>query len=195
MAGFDYNERLEFLGDSVLSILVSEHLYLNFKDLPEGELTKIRALVVCEQSLCLCAREINLGSYLQLGKGEQKNNGRSRPSILADAFEALIAAVYLDGGIDSVKNAVMPILLPMIQKAVSKKLHSDYKTALQEIVQKNKEEVLEYVLAQEKGPDHSKVFVVQLYLNSNVIATGEGKSKKEAEQEAAKSALRLMGEL
>lgn len=191
----EYNERLEFLGDSVLSLMVSEYLYTNYCGLPEGDLTKIRAGVVCEQSLFQFAKEINLGNCLLLGKGEENTNGRERMSVLADAFEALIAAVYLDGGLKATKSVFMPVLKGAIMQAASGKLNKDYKTIFQEIVQKNKEEEISYVLVDEQGPDHDKRFFVEIHLNSNVIGKGEGHSKKEAEQMAAKQVLELMGEL
>ena len=185
------NERLEFLGDSVLGIITAEHFYLNFKDLPEGELTKLRAATVCENSLSSFARQLGLGEYLLLGKGEMCTGGSDRPSILADAFEALIAAIYLDGGIEEAKKFV----LKYVDKAVEEhRGFKDYKTVLQEVIQKNPGEVIEYVLVKESGPDHNKRFEVEVHLNSNVIGKGVGTSKKKAEQLAAKEALELMGE-
>lgn len=189
------NERLEFLGDSVLSIFVSDFLYKHYYSLPEGELTKIRSAIVCEKSLYERAKLIGLGKYLLLGKGEESTNGRERMSILADAFEALMGAVYLDGGIDAVFKTFTPVFEDQIKEAAAGKSFKDYKTMLQEIVQKNKEEVLSYVLKSESGPDHLKVFEVDVHLNNNVFATGKGRSKKEAEQEAARLALVLMGEI
>ena len=184
------NERLEFLGDSVLGIITAEHFYLNFKDLPEGELTKLRAATVCENSLSSFARQLGLGEYLLLGKGEMCTGGSDRPSILADAFEALIAAIYLDGGIEEAKKFV----LKYVDKAVEEhRGFKDYKTVLQEVIQKNPGEVIEYVLVKESGPDHNKRFEVEVHLNSNVICKGVGTSKKKAEQLAAKEALELMG--
>lgn len=184
------NERLEFLGDSVLGIITAEHFYLNFKDLPEGELTKLRAATVCENSLSSFARQLGLGEYLLLGKGEMCTGGSDRPSILADAFEALIAAIYLDGGIEEAKKFV----LKYVDKAVEEhRGFKDYKTVLQEVIQKNPGEVIEYVLVKESGPDHNKRFDVEVHLNSNVIGKGVGTSKKKAEQLAAKEALELMG--
>lgn len=187
------NERLEFLGDSVLGVIVSNYIYHHFPDLPEGELTKLRASLVCEQSLFQFAGEISLGNHLFLGKGEELTGGRARPSILSDAFEALLAAMFLDGGTEPVKKLVLRFILPELehQKPVA---FQDYKTTLQEIIQKNPEELLEYVLASESGPDHDKRFVVEVHLNSNVIGRGEGRSKKQAEQEAAREALALMGQ-
>ena len=184
------NERLEFLGDSVLGIITAEHFYLNFKDLPEGELTKLRAATVCENSLSSFARQLGLGEYLLLGKGEMCTGGSDRPSILADAFEALIAAIYLDGGIEEAKKFV----LKYVDKAVEEhRGFKDYKTVLQEVIQKNPGEVIEYVLVKESGPDHNKRFEVEVHLNSNVIGKGVGTRKKKAEQLAAKEALELMG--
>ena len=184
------NERLEFLGDSVLSIIVSEHLYNKFPNMPEGELTRMRASLVCEKSLCEFSRELGIGNYLKLGKGEDKNGGRERDSILADAFEAVLAAVYLDGGMEEAKKFVLRFIKNAI---ITKPKFHDYKTALQEIIQKNHDEHISYVLVGESGPDHDKCFEVEVHLNSNVIGQGKGRSKKIAEQEAAKSALSLMG--
>lgn len=186
------NERLEFLGDSVLSLVVSQYLFEHYKHLPEGELTKIRASLVCERALHAFAQQIDLGDYLLLGKGEEHTGGRERPSILADAFEAVIAAIYLDGGLDAARKHILSFL-PVngdIREAVS---FDDYKTILQEVIQQNPEEKVEYVLVGQSGPDHDKAFVVQVLLNSNVIGTGKGRSKKQAEQLAAKEALELMG--
>lgn len=186
------NERLEFLGDSVLSIVVSEYLYKNLSDVAEGELTKLRASLVCEKSLHLFAQQINLGEYLLLGKGEENTGGRERPSILADAFEAVIAAIYLDGGSEPASRHILRFI-PEDIRNWKKPVFNDFKTMLQEIVQKNPEEKVEYILVGEEGPDHNKRFVVEVCLNSNVIGKGKGKSKKEAEQMAAKEALELMG--
>lgn len=186
------NERLEFLGDSVLSIVVSQYLFEHFRHLPEGELTKIRASLVCEKSLYVFAQQINLGHYIFLGKGEENTGGRERPSILADAFEAVIAAIFLDGGFEPVTKYILGFMPEDVQHQ-KEAAFSDFKTILQEIVQKNPEEKVEYVLAGEEGPDHNKSFVVEVYLNSNVIGKGKGRSKKEAEQMAAKEALELMG--
>lgn len=186
------NERLEFLGDSVLSLVVAEHLFENYKHLPEGELTKLRASLVCEKSLHIFARQIDLGSMLLLGKGEEHTGGRERASILADAFEAVIAAVYLDGGFEAAKRHVLQFIPAQLDTHANVSLQ-DYKTILQEIIQKNKEEKIEYVMMLESGPDHDKRFEVEVHLNSNVIGTGIGHSKKQAEQNAAKEALKLMG--
>lgn len=186
------NERLEFLGDSVLSIVVSQYLFEHFTHLPEGELTKIRASLVCEKSLYEFAKQIDLGKHILLGKGEENTGGRERTSILADAFEAVIAAVFLDGGLEAARKHILRFIPKDIdnRKAVS---FSDHKTILQEIIQKNPEEKVEYRLVGQSGPDHNKAFKVQVCLNSNIIGTGVGKSKKEAEQMAAKEALELMG--
>ena len=187
-----YNERLEFLGDAVLSIVVSDYIFKNCPELPEGELTKLRASLVCERSLYGFAKQINLGNYLILSKGERHNGGADRPSILSDAFEALIAAIYIDGGMDPASEHILNFIVPAI-KNTKKKPINDYKTTLQEIIQKNPGEQLEYVVVDEKGPDHNKHFVVEVHLNSNVIGKGGGRSKKEAEQQAAREALELMG--
>ncbi len=184
------NERLEFLGDSVLSIVVSEHLFGKRPKLPEGELTKLRASLVCETALSKFAHEIDLGKSIKLGKGEIKNGGATRASILADCFEALIAAIYLDGGIEPARFFILRFVTRELQKHDSVR---DYKTELQEVIQRNPEEKVRYVLVSEDGPDHDKSFTVEVHLNSNVIGTGAGHSKKQAEQNAAREALELMG--
>ena len=187
---YEYNERLEFLGDSVLGMITAEFLFQNHPEMPEGKLTKIRASLVCEKSLFRFASSIHLGEFMYMGKGEVNTGGRTRPSILADAFESVIAAIYLDAGFEEAKKFV----LGFISTAdLEEPVITDYKTALQEIVQKSPGEILEYFMAGESGPDHCKTFIVEVKLNSNVIGTGEGKSKKQAEQMAAKEALRLMG--
>lgn len=192
-SGYTSNERLEFLGDSVLSIIVSEYIYNQFPNMPEGELTRLRASLVCEKSLCAFSRELEIGRYLLLGKGEDKGGGRERDSILADAFEAILAAIYLDGGIEPARKHVMNFVLREIQNGDDEGF-KDYKTALQEIIQRNPEESVSYILTDETGPDHDKIFTVEVHLNSNVIGAGTGKNKKQAEQMAAKQALILMGE-
>lgn len=186
------NERLEFLGDSVLSIVVSDYIFEHFKHLPEGELTKLRASLVCEKALFEFSKKIDLGRYIFLGKGEEMTGGRHRASIVADAMEAVIAAIYLDGGIEPARKHIMSFLPEDITPEHTTTFH-DYKTALQEIIQKNPEERIEYHLKGESGPDHDKKFTVQVLLNSNVIGEGTGRSKKNAEQAAAKEALELMG--
>lgn len=189
--GYKYNERLEFLGDSVLGFITADKFFNHFKDLPEGRLTKLRASTVCEESLYGFAKELDLGSYLLLGKGELKSGGRERASILADAFEAVIASMYLDGGLEPARAFVLHFVMGAVEThTVSFK---DHKTKLQEVIQKNPEEELTYVLVGESGPDHDKRFEVEVHLNSNVIGKGIGRTKKQAEQEAAKEALELMG--
>ena len=188
------NERLEFLGDSVLSIIVADHLYNKFPDTPEGELTKLRASLVCEKSLCSFSRELSLGEYLLLGKGEDKNGGRERDSILADAFEAVLAAIYIDGGMEAAKKHILNTVLRDLEHHNDEASFKDYKTVLQEIIQRNPEESVTYTLIDETGPDHDKLFTVEVHLNSNIIGRGSGKSKKQAEQMAACQALELMGE-
>ena len=188
-----YNERLEFLGDAVLSISVSDYIFKNCPDYPEGDLTKLRASLVCEKSLFVFAKEINLGKYILLSNGEKKGGGAERPSILSDAFEALIAAIYLDGGMKEASKFVLSFVIPEIKNHSANFAFKDYKTKLQEIIQKNPGEKINYVLVDESGPDHNKHFVVEVHLNSNVIGKGGGRSKKEAEQQAAREALELMG--
>ncbi len=184
------NERLEFLGDSVLGVITAEYFYHNHNNLPEGEMTKRRAACACEKALYGFAKEINLGKFILLGRGEEHTGGRNRASILADAFEAVIAAIYLDGGLDNARKFV----LDFVKKTASQQMSFvDYKTELQEIIQKNPDEHLSYVLVGESGPDHDKRFEVEVNLNSNVIGYGKGRSKKIAEQQAAKQALELMG--
>lgn len=179
------NERLEFLGDAVLEIISSDYLYREHKDLPEGELTKLRASIVCEPTLALCAREISLGDYLRLGKGEDLTGGRERKSILSDALEAVIGAIYLDGGFTNAKEFVLKFILKDIEH---KKLFYDSKTILQEVVQ-GEHEQLSYVLTNESGPDHNKSFTVEVRVDDQVLGSGSGHTKKAAEQEAAYHAL------
>ena len=181
-----HNERLEFLGDSVLSVVVADYLFHHSKR-PEGELTRMRASLVSEEALFQFAQEIHLGDYLRLGRGEDLGGGRNRPSVVSDAFEALIAALYLDGGMEAARNFILPFITD------GKTAEDDYKTRLQEVIQQNPEEKLHYEVESENGPDHDKKFVVAVYLNSNRMAAGEGRSKKAAEQQAAKEALLLMG--
>jgi len=190
-----YNERLEFLGDSVLSVIVSEYLYENFPDSPEGDLTRCRAELVCERALASYAAEIGLGDSLLLGKGEDRGGGRTRPSLLCDAYEALLAAVYLDSGAgEKGKKAVSAYVMPSVIKRLATlqtgKPVIDYKTLLQETVQSDsKGEHLEYVTVAEEGPDHAKLFTVEARIDSNVFGVGTGSSKRRAEQEAAHMAL------
>lgn len=189
------NERLEFLGDSVLSIITSNYLYKTFTECPEGELTRMRAEVVCERALSAYAEGIGLGEHLLLGVGEEKNNGRKRKSILADAFEALLAAIYLDSGkdgMDTVEVFLMPFIKNEIENVRKKgSFNGDPKTLLQQFVQQAEGDFLEYAVVGESGPDHMKSFKVEARLNSNVIGRGEGRSKREAEQNAAREALKL----
>ena len=189
--GVDCNERLEFLGDSVLSFVTSRYLYENFPNLPEGEMSRIRASAVCEKTLCSIAKRIDLGAYLRLGHGEECQNGRNRPSILADAFEALLAAIYLDGGIEPVRKFLLPIISAEIDTIVESGADIDYKTALQQFVQQERGSLLEYKTVNESGPAHDKTFYVEVHLNGNVIGRGSGHSKRKAEQNAAKEALSL----
>ncbi len=186
------NERLEFLGDSVLSIIVSQHLFSNYRGKKEGDLTKLRASLVCEETLATFARRLNLGKYMRFGKGEKNSGGGERPSILADAFEALIAAIFLDGGMEEARRFVLSFIIDELDKTHSAN-KADYKTSLQEIVQQSGEEKLEYVLVAESGPDHNKRFTTEVYINSNKVGRGSGRSKKEAEQNAAHEALKLLG--
>ena len=189
--GLKCNERMEFLGDAVLSIVTAELLYSKFPDMPEGELSKLRSSLVCTAELSQFAKDIELGKYLLLGKGEQNTGGSERPSILENAFEALVAAIYLDGGMESAKAHILRFLNTALENHQIN--FKDYKTQLQEIIQQNPDETLNYVIVGESGPDHDKRFNVEVHLNSNVIGRGTGKSKKQAEQEAAKEALLLMG--
>ncbi|MCI8869567.1 MAG: ribonuclease III [Lawsonibacter sp.] len=184
------NERLEFLGDSILGMVVAEHLYRNHPDLPEGELTRTRAALVCEESLVEAARELGLGDYLKLGRGEEAGGGRRRPSIQADAVEAVLAAVYLDGGIGSARKIIRRFVLS--REVAGLTAGRDYKTALQELVQRESGQVLKYRLTGEAGPDHDKRFFVEVELNGSPVGSGQGRSKKEAEQMAAHAAIRTL---
>ena len=189
---FQHNERLEFLGDSILSLIVSEYLFLKFPDVSEGNLTKLRAGVVSERSLVNIASEIDLGKYILLGKGEEGTGGRKRASILADAFESLIAAIYLDGGIEQAKAFVLKYIKEYIVWGINGKGFRDYKTELQEILQQESDKEIDYRIVEESGPDHDKAFVAKVYYGGEAIGNGFGKSKKEAEQQAACSALDAM---
>jgi ribonuclease-3 len=181
------NERLEFLGDSILGMVVAEYLYRNFPDRLEGDLTRMRADMVCERSLALIAERIGLGAHLLLGNGEESGGGRARDSILADAVESVIAACFLDGGMEPARKFIDTFVLTDVP--VRKLRNADYKTALQELVQQKKNQVLSYALVEESGPDHDKHFVVQVSLNGTVVGTGKGRSKKKAEQDAAHAAI------
>ena len=193
------NERLEFFGDSILSLVVSEYLFGNYKSKQEGELTRIRASLVCETALAGYAEKIGLGEFLYLGRGEDRGDGRHRKSIISDAYEALIAAVYIDDestGGDG-KSAVARFILPYVKEELEHlgdaTDYFDYKTLLQQVIQQVEGELLEYVVTGEAGPDHAKIFTVEARLNSNVIGHGQGRSKRAAEQAAAKEALELFG--
>ena len=181
------NERLEFLGDSILGMLVAEYLYRNFPDRPEGELTRMRADMVCETTLAAVANTIHLGDHLLLGHGEEQGGGRTRDSILADAVESVIAASFLDGGMEAAERFIRRFIL--VQVPVTKLHNADYKTQLQELVQQKRNQVLTYLLAGESGPDHDKQFDVQVALNGTVVGSGRGSSKKRAEQDAARNAI------
>ena len=184
------NERLEFLGDSILGMLVADHLYRSHPHLPEGELTRTRAALVCEDSLAAVARELSLGSYLRLGRGEESGGGRDRPSIQADAVEALLAAVYLDGGLDPVQSIIRKYILS--REVAGLAVSRDYKTTLQELIQRESGQVLQYRLVRQEGPDHDKRFFVEVLVNGNPIGEGSGRSKKEAEQMAAHAAIQTL---
>lgn len=186
-AGVPSNERLEFLGDSILGLVVADYLYRTRPDLPEGDLTRIRAALVCEGSLVEVAKALDLGSYLKLGKGEAHGGGRARPSIQADAVEAMLAAVYLDGGIGQARKLIHSLILDQEQERTA--AGRDFKTTLQELIQREAGQVLSYRLVGEAGPDHAKVFSMEVLLNDAVIGAGQGRSKKEAEQAAAKAAV------
>ena len=181
------NERLEFLGDSILGMVVAEHLYRNFPDRPEGELTRMRADMVCETSLANVANQLGLGTHLLLGHGEEQGGGRTRPSILADAVESVIAASFLDGGMEAAGGFIRRFILTNVP--VTRLQNRDYKTALQELVQQKKNQVLTYALVGESGPDHDKNFQVEVSLNGTVVGAGMGSSKKRAEQDAARAAM------
>lgn len=190
--GGESNERLEFLGDSILGMVVAEHLYLTYPDMPEGRMTKLRAELVCEHSLYAVAKEMDFGRSLRLGKGEEHTGGRTRPSILADCVEAVIAAMYLDGGMDVAKRFIHKHILDNIDGGATKRV-VDYKTALQELIQKKNDQSLVYHILSESGPDHCKEFTADVCLNGNRIGCGTGRTKKEAEQSAARQALEELG--
>lgn len=190
--GVECYERLEFLGDSVLGFITARYLFEKDRGPDEGELTKLRAAVVCEKALCAYSKQLGIGKYMLLGRGEQQSGGTERPSILADMYEAVLAAIYLDGGMEPAEKFVLRFIIPEVE-AQRRRQFKDYKTALQEIVQQNPGERLEYVLSGASGPDHNKTFITEVHLNSNVIGVGRGRSKKESEQQAAREALKLMG--
>jgi ribonuclease-3 len=182
------NERMEFLGDSVLSIVISDHIFRRMENRTEGDLSKFRAAIVCEQSLAEAAAKFGLNKYIFLGKGEERTGGRERPSIVSDAFEAVIASIYLDGGIEKAREWVLKHLMPQIDEILAGKKCSDYKTMLQEAVQKGHTGKVTYEMISESGEDHNKRFNVAVLIDGSKVAYGSGKSKKEAEQEAAQHA-------
>ena len=184
------NERLEFLGDSILGMVVAEHLYRQFPDRPEGELTRMRADMVCETSLAAVAAKIGLGKHLLLGHGEEQGGGRNRPSILADAVESVIAASFIDGGMAAAERFIRQFVLCNVP--VTRLQNTDYKTSLQELVQQKKNQVLSYQLTGQSGPDHDKTFTVEVSLNDQVVGKGSGSSKKRAEQDAARAAMEVL---
>ena len=186
------NERLEFLGDSILGLVTAEFLYRERPDWPEGELTRSRAALVCEKSLHGIALELELGKHLRLGRGEDSGGGRNRPSILADAVEAVIAAVYLDGGMGEASALIRRCLLNNVREARPEQRNQDYKTVLQELIQRDPERVLTYALLDERGPDHAKMFKMEALVDGKPLGQGTGRSKKEAEQAAAKAALEAL---
>lgn len=188
--GVPSNERLEFLGDSVLGFVTARHLYDRRPELPEGRMTRMRAELVCEQSLYGVARDLELGKYLRMGHGEDKNGGRQRASILADAVEAVIAAIFLDGGIEPAGRFIESMVLS--PESIEAHHASDYKTELQELVQQKPDQTLRYIAAGESGPDHNKLFLSDVSLNGEIIGSGSGKTKKEAEQAAAREALKKL---
>lgn len=192
------NERLEFLGDSVISIAAATYLFNKYPDQPEGELTRRRAVIVCRDALSSYAKELSLGDYLYLGNGEEKNNARERKSLLENTFEALMGAIYLDGD-EHRMDIIFGIVRPFFEKELDAwekgKIVKDYKSELQQIIQQSGVDTLAYVTVGESGPDHEKTFDVEARMNSNIIGRGRGSSKREAEQNAAREALKLFGEL
>jgi len=196
LKAIDSNERLEFLGDSIINFIVSQYLYNKYPNYPEGELTKIRAKVVCESSLAFAARKIDLGNYLLLGKGEEATGGRDRDSILADASEALVGAIYMDSDFSTTNKLLLEKFETDLVYAIAKgALFIDYKTELQEHLQKKTKSKIEYKVVKEVGPDHNKIFYIDVIVDNKIVGKGSGRNKKEAEQMAAKDALLIMGEL
>ncbi len=188
----EYNERLEFLGDSILQISITEYLFVNYKEKSEGELTKIRSLIVCENSLYEIGKSLNLGKYLRMSKGEELTGGRERVSLIADAVEALLAAIYLDKGIEFAKDYVVGCFKGIIEKAINNDIILDYKTRLQEYLQKNGEISIVYELIKFEGPPHRRKFFSRLLIDNKEFSSGEGYSKKESEQDAARTALQQL---
>ena len=191
--GIKCNERLEFLGDAILSFVVGEHIYNRFKDWPEGKLTKLRASVVCEGMLAKKGRELMLNEKIKLGKGEELTGGRERNSIIADSVEAFIGAIYLDGGIEPAREFVLSMLKEEIEKVSSSFESLDSKTTLQEIIQKYSYEPIEYIIVAEHGPAHNKIFEAEVKHGGNILGKGKGTSKKAAEQDAATKAIEILG--
>ncbi len=189
---YPHNERLEFLGDSILNMIISLYLFQDRIHMPEGRLTRMRANIVCEQSLFLAAKSLNLGSYIYLSKGEDSTGGRQRTSILADTIEALIAAIYLDGGFEEAEKFVLSILKDIIESSVKNKIFNDYKSFFQEYIQKNNLGAIKYKVISEKGPDHLKEFSIALFLNNKIVGIGKGNSKKDAQQLAARNAIETL---
>ena len=189
----EYNERLEFLGDSVLQLCITEYLFKNYVDKAEGELTKIRSLIVCENSLFEIAKSLNLGNYIRMSKGEELTGGRNRTSIQADAVEAVLAAIYLDKGLEFTREFILDKFSDIIEKAIENKIILDFKTKLQEHLQKNGEVNITYELVKFEGPPHRRKFFTKVLINGECMGEGEGFSKKEAEQASAKQALKKMG--
>lgn len=184
-----HNERIEFLGDSVLSVIVSTYMYQNFPDLAEGQLTKLRAHLVCEASLYEYAKKINLGAYLRLGKGEELSGGRERPSILADAFESVLGAIYLDQGFEVVQGYLLAMMRQEIDYICRHGIYNDYKTRLQEFLQRDGDVEISYQLMSSSGPEHNKIFTSEVMVQGRVIGEGRGRTKKDSEQHAAQQAL------
>jgi ribonuclease-3 len=185
-------ERLEFLGDSILGMITSEYIFKNSPRLSEGDLTKLRASLVCEKALYKFSKSIDAGKFVKLSRGEKRSGGNERMSILADVFESIVAAIYLDGGFEEAKKFVHRFIVPEYETHDKNSIR-DYKTDLQEVCQKNPDEIVEYILVNESGPDHDKIFSVEVRINNNPIGKGSGRSKKNAEQIAAKEALKMMG--
>ena len=188
-----HNQRLEFLGDAVVGLVIAEYLYQEYPEEKEGNLTKMRAAIVCEAALADAAREIELGRYILMGKGEKLGGGQDRSSNLADAWEALVGAIYFQTGIEGVREFILKGLAKSIEE-VAIGNYGDFKTKLQEIIQKQPESEVDYVILEENGPDHDKDFLSGVYVNGDLVSTGRGKTKKEAEQKAAQAALKKMGD-
>ena len=189
--GCEYNERMEFLGDAVLEVISSDFLYHNYPDMPEGDLSRLRASIVCEPTLWQCAREFSLQDFIRLGTGEEKTGGRQRPSVVSDAMEALIGAIFLDSGFEEARRFIHRFIL---SDYISKLALHDAKTALQEMIQTEPGNVLEYEITHEEGPSHNKVFTAAVKLNGKTLASANGANKKEAEQRAASLAIETLKE-